>query len=329
MEKVKLKNTRIIWVDIAKAIAIILMIIGHECSKKSIIAFIFSFHMPLFFMMSGYTSSPIISWNQLLKKTKRNFINSWLLAAIMITLLGFEIVLFQHKNILSVLQLDLKGIFWGSNYGIDHLNNVGVMWFLIVFFWAKFFYDFLQIIVPNNYNGLVLGILSYFAFVVSNNVWLPQALDIVPIASLFMWIGAYLREIQSKLNFNKYLISVVIIAIFIYWIAMIQNNVYIDMSVRHYPLFIFSILEAVAGTIIISFISNGISKNSSFNFLKTIGRNTLAILCIHHLDLYWLWWGRYFPKWYIAVLLRLIVDLGILFLILMVKNNTLGRKTEK
>ena len=47
---------RIAWVDVAKGIAILLVIIGHTVNFGSATRnFIFSFHMPLFFILSGYT----------------------------------------------------------------------------------------------------------------------------------------------------------------------------------------------------------------------------------------------------------------------------------
>jgi len=50
----KTKN-RLIWVDIAKGVAILLVIIGHTAPFGSITRnTIFSFHMPLFFLLSGY-----------------------------------------------------------------------------------------------------------------------------------------------------------------------------------------------------------------------------------------------------------------------------------
>lgn len=51
------KNDRIAWIDIAKGITIILVIIGHvvpfDSATRNVI---FSFHMPLFFILSGYTN---------------------------------------------------------------------------------------------------------------------------------------------------------------------------------------------------------------------------------------------------------------------------------
>lgn len=134
---------RIKWVDIAKGLAIFAMIIGHECPKQPVIGFIFSFHMPLFFILSGYTSGAVTNWKSFKKKGIKLFYKTWLLAVIMIVLLGVEtLIVKQGIGFWHMIQLDLKGIFWGSNIQRINLMNVGVMWFLIVFFWSKLLYNF-------------------------------------------------------------------------------------------------------------------------------------------------------------------------------------------
>lgn len=50
------KGKRIAFVDIAKAIGLLLVIVGHTTSNPYVFAIIYSFHMPLFFVMSGITS---------------------------------------------------------------------------------------------------------------------------------------------------------------------------------------------------------------------------------------------------------------------------------
>lgn len=56
MEKVK--DSRIQWVDALKGFLIILVVIGHTCARlegsSALFSFITTFHMPLFFMVSGY-----------------------------------------------------------------------------------------------------------------------------------------------------------------------------------------------------------------------------------------------------------------------------------
>ena len=46
-------NQRIEWIDALKGIGIILVLIGH-CNIENINQYIYLFHMPLFFMISGF-----------------------------------------------------------------------------------------------------------------------------------------------------------------------------------------------------------------------------------------------------------------------------------
>ena len=52
-----MERKRIQWLDIAKGLAIILMILGHTSIPKFAADFIWLFHMPLFFIASGYTTN--------------------------------------------------------------------------------------------------------------------------------------------------------------------------------------------------------------------------------------------------------------------------------
>ena len=58
-----LKEKRYIWLDIAKVITIMLMVMGHSSIPHYLSNFIWVFHMPLFFMAAGWTTN----W------TKRSF----------------------------------------------------------------------------------------------------------------------------------------------------------------------------------------------------------------------------------------------------------------
>lgn len=44
-----------LWIDVLKGIAIILVVYGHNCTDNS---FVQAFHMPLFFLLSGFLFSP-------------------------------------------------------------------------------------------------------------------------------------------------------------------------------------------------------------------------------------------------------------------------------
>lgn len=319
---------RIAWVDVAKAIAIIGMIVGHEVTNNTLRIFIFSFHMPLFFILSGYTSGPVQEWRKFWTKVKKSFVKVWLLACLMVILLGFENFLVGKFSLVNMFFADLQGIFWGSNVPWMKVQTVGIMWFLFVFFWAKLLFDGLQVIFSNKYNGMILGILAYFAVAISQKQWLPQALDIVPVAAFFMWIGSFIKSLETD-KISNTSIAISLAVFFCYWILCLQNGMDIEMATRHYPNFIIVILEAVAGTIVVGYISKGIAlKSYLVSPLQVIGKHTLAIMGIHHLDFYWINWGNYFTSWELAALVRLVVDLLIFFVWLKIyiqaKSNRLG-----
>lgn len=65
-------NKRLDWVDAAKGIGILLVVMAHVPIPDSFKQFIYSFHMPLFFLLSGMmfrsSSQPAMSFIQ--KKRK-------------------------------------------------------------------------------------------------------------------------------------------------------------------------------------------------------------------------------------------------------------------
>lgn len=48
-----MKNDRVVFLDVAKGIAILLVILGH-CHYKPIESFVCMFHMPVFLFVSGF-----------------------------------------------------------------------------------------------------------------------------------------------------------------------------------------------------------------------------------------------------------------------------------
>lgn len=71
---------RIEWIDLAKGMAIFLMVCGHTSIPSSLSNWIWSFHMPLFFIVSGMLFSPYNypSFADFLKKRCRTLLLPWL-----------------------------------------------------------------------------------------------------------------------------------------------------------------------------------------------------------------------------------------------------------
>lgn len=89
-------------IDIAKGITIILMILGHFNSLWNTVIFymIFSFHMPLFFIFSGYFYKP---------KTNREFFTN-----------GYNRLL-KPYIITAIIAIAISFICYNKNAGVDYL----------------------------------------------------------------------------------------------------------------------------------------------------------------------------------------------------------------
>lgn len=104
---------RIDWLDIAKGIAIICTIIGHSVEKNKIGVFIFSFHMPLFFILSGYTLKKI-QFSELPKATLKDFLRL-ILPVFAVLAIDFILqTLFFDKNPISLMKSYIKRLIWGN-----------------------------------------------------------------------------------------------------------------------------------------------------------------------------------------------------------------------
>ena len=112
---------RILWLDIAKGIGIILMVLGHTGLPSMINNWIFSFHMPLFFIISGILFNP----SRYVSSIK--FIQKRVLTLLLPYLIFSSIVLFFSNEKVT------DWILSGWNTGI-------ALWFLPVLFLSEIYW---------------------------------------------------------------------------------------------------------------------------------------------------------------------------------------------
>lgn len=73
-------NKRIEYIDIAKGIAIIMVLLGHiDLCPIGLKSSIYSFHMPLFFILSGYFMKEGIEIRLLIKKLFKSLMVPYLI----------------------------------------------------------------------------------------------------------------------------------------------------------------------------------------------------------------------------------------------------------
>lgn len=160
---------RIEWIDVAKGIGIVLVIMGHTFALKYS-QVLYTFHMPLFFFLSGLFVKQYKSFYELLKKSCQKILRPWFV----MTLISLMVVITipEWRQILS-----LKGILVEFYTANTNLIQNSSLWYLVCFFVVTLlFYPLDKIIQGNPKKHLVILILLSIAI-----LWLKEILIFVPI----------------------------------------------------------------------------------------------------------------------------------------------------
>lgn len=315
---------RIAWVDVAKGIAILLVIIGHTVNFGSATRnFIFSFHMPLFFILSGYTFKLAGDFPVFFQRVKK-LIRHLIYPSLIVSGIGiFAQWMMQDQHTVSALWCCTKrmaeALWWASGVGVHAHPALGALWFLFSLFWCKVIMDLIHLLFPGRRTGYIYVGIGLFGIAMGlKSKWLPQNMDVTFAAMVFIYIGILWRNYQDWLERHEQLCFMASVII---WVFCLNVPMYIEMAARSYPWTICSVVEAVCGSYMVCCLCKAFVANARIRYaLQFIGMHTLLIFLVHHLD--WL----FFPVWQspsvgIESGLRISVVLLISFIILYIKGR--------
>lgn len=272
-----------LWGDITKGIAIILVIAGHSSFSLNINKFIYSFHMPLFFLLAGYFFN--------FSKYKNNFkllVQSsgkrLLLPALLANLFFFN---FNCKNFFNNLFI----ILYSSGINVlKFKNSVGAAWFLPCLFLVRIFlWLFLKLTEKFKTNDFINCLIAFaitgIGVFIGQYVKLPWSLDI-SLAVLYISYIGYLLNKYSYFKKRILLIITIISAIICSYIEYNQYSFPFELNNRIYTNPLLSINTAIGLSIIViefSMLLEKIKITYLNLFLKYLGINSLIILLVHGL----------------------------------------------
>lgn len=282
---------RIQWIDIAKGIAILAVVVGHvsiipwEPYRK----IIFSFHMPLFFIAAGYTSKTDLSWKAV-KKLAIRLLVPYVFACILVGIVN----LLQGSN----FPTEVMRMLWGSGVpaqygpgvpvtGAESIPTVGALWFLPCMFFSKVLFS-IFLFVSNSLKewikaGIIL-IICLCGYVIGQYYKLPLCVDVALFNSIFLYAGYLFKKYDG---ISKKNITIGVICFVIWYIALKCNALELSARLyREFPLCIFTTLGAIGFCYLIFYVSEEtLSKIKGIHhFLTWCGKNSLELLLIHHFD---------------------------------------------
>ena len=284
---------RIDYIDIVKGITIILMIIGHVSNIPTILrTFIFSFHMPLFFIISGYTFKKK-KQTKLLKSSIRRLIIPYLLTGITMLILNIIISIKNQeiKNILNLIKNSFLSILWGSGAREicpTGIQPIGAIWFLLAMFWGGLIFNS---ILQTKRPIIWILIISYTSYLSVKLTWLPLDIQQGMFSVLFMYIGYIMKKdnfFDKKLSFSLQILMLGI------WTFSVCYGKPFSMVSMWIPNGFLNIVSAVCGTYFIVKLSQIIEKKVYLlkQPLINLGQNTLLILCVHLIILNYFPWNK-------------------------------------
>lgn len=273
-------NKRINYLDVAKGILIITVIVSH--SSCSVAQYMYWFHMPAFFIISGLLYRDEIN---LKKQFLKLYIPYFCFSAIDI-LFNFWI---------SSSEVSIERFFSSFNNYIYSGKAVwGVFWFIPVLLISKFLFNKLRKNFKTPYLILII-ILGYIAVhIYSINVipdhitditekyWFPLDIDVVPVALAYYAIGFYSKNILDYLT-TKF--SMIISGFACLYLIHINSSeeiyFYMNMKESYFKSIAWDLIFPLSFTIFILALSNNLVKGSLKRFLNYCGSNSLIIMYIH------------------------------------------------
>lgn len=284
-------KSRITYIDILRGLAIILVVIGHipyTFFNADVHKIIYSFHMPLFFFVSGLTMAlsdyKKTTLGPLLKKRFCRVYLPFLLWAVLLALP-------------SITLQTIPQILYGTHESIREVS-LSSLWFLPVLFLSTVALDCVLYRLKNKtkllYFVVPLLLLLTFAihrctFFTNNDVIF--GLDIVPMALLFILLGYLFQKNKDSLSLKVpsivLLLFVLCFGFAVYYFGMHNGVSYVLMAEGRYGNIILFLLSAMCGIACCLLISILIDRHFGFisKILQKVGRNTFVLFVLQRYTL--------------------------------------------
>lgn len=296
---------RLDYLDAVKGFAIILVIIGHIYQQNSLTKWIYSFHMPLFFIVTGmllkYKNSEELSLRKICRKKIRSLMIPYINLSVLVIILNYIIFATIGESKTNVL------------YTIT-LFGVGSLWFLPALFIAEILFFISRKYLKNEKIRIALiGLLFILTVIFGSEVnkWLwvvPRSIVGLGFISLGYYAFKFLNKLKSK---NTYIVILAILSIILSQVSECSSiwNLSFD------NLFIY-MLNAIVGSTLIILLFKKINIKTYY-----FGVNSLVLMATHQTVIQGI--VRFLPGWPyegyiiggIVLLLTIIIEIPIIYVI--------------
>ena len=272
---------RVEWIDLAKGIGIICVVFGHTVIPYIPAYIIYPFHVPLFFMLSGFCfrKKENESFGDfVLKKIKSLLVPYAFFSLIWII---YESIVYTINNGFSFSFLINETVLYIKQ---DHLHAI---WFITCIFLVELLAYFIVFVCKDKNYLLILSaslfvLLTYFykTFIDVRLFW--NAEIVLPAMPFFLFGYVVKRQkgLFEKLTNWKLIPAYFVLYVVIGFLNIKFTGQSVDMYSNSYGNILLFYFAALLGTFFVVSISKAINK---IGFINYIGKNSLIIFSLHQI----------------------------------------------
>ena len=265
---------RIDFIDVAKGLTIIAMILGHlvympggdNGVSAALKRAVHAFHMPLFFMVAGFFLSTSKPWPRFLKDKARRLLLPYAVGVAARVLAGC----------CSLVSAVFGSALFFDDTLIGKTDCVGPVWFLMALFLAL---SLVRLSLRWRYGGAAIFVLAGAAFVWTRLglMWLPLDLVQVPVGAAYVYLGQKIyRDGDFLGRFNK---PVVILGGCLWALEFFGGW---ELSIAGMTGPVWTYLAAVFVVASVLWLSRQLLRLRPVGaFLRWCGENSLSVLLMH------------------------------------------------
>lgn len=310
-----LSKKRIEWIDMAKGLGMILVMLAHAPFPNSFIKEIYTFHMPLFFLLSGLLFS-VTKYNSFkkffIKKVKSLLVPYFALSFINYLYWIYSFYyskqsmmgpagappmglppsaapgVLQHMPMIPQIKVTIFTPLIGTFYAIrntPYTQHNGTLWFVACLFFTEIIFYFIVKFAGDNSKKIAATLLLFsilgYTYSTYVGIILPWSVDAALTAVVFLGIGYLIKKNKSKLDKCIQIKYLLILLIFNFTLGLFNKK--IDMFSNTYGDYFLFYTSAIAGILAIIVLIRLLPKISIFTY---IGKNSLIFLAIHQFVLF-------------------------------------------
>lgn len=248
-------KTRSKGLDIAKGIGIILVVWAHACGPAS--SAIYQFHMPLFFIISGYLFNSRNTVKEFIwRKIKSLYIPFVFWNFIFIAVRSLHNIFIGVPTLAYTAKSTVKAILT-----LDKDMQLGAIWFLGALFVMSILYKLCDTYInPKKYKRLLITLIFSALAVLGFAVDLPYFLSRTLILGMFFAFGYVVKENKEKISqYNKPILAIVA---FVMFVVIALNNL-ADMGHNEYTSPVRFVIGACCASYFVIWLSNMIADSAA------------------------------------------------------------------